>query len=120
NGLWENHRVEDVATPEAFQNNPKLVLDFYNARRAAAAEAKPNAAHVALGELESYFDVIVVTQNVDDLHERGGSSNVLHLHGQLNRARSVLNPSIIFDIGAKEINLGDKAPDGGQLRPHIV
>ena len=119
-GLWENHRVEDVATPEAFVSNPKLVLDFYNERRKSAAEAIPNLAHKALAKLEENFEVTIITQNVDDLHERGGSTNVLHLHGQLNQARSVLNSNEIFNIENQTINLGDLAKDGGQLRPHIV
>ncbi|WP_341224601.1 NAD-dependent deacylase [uncultured Arcticibacterium sp.] len=120
NGLWENHKVEDVATPEAFAANPALVLKFYNERRKAAAEAKPNMAHKILAELEEYFDVKIVTQNVDDLHERGGSSSVLHLHGELSKVRSEVNPNEIIDIGSKPINLGDKGKCGGQLRPHIV
>ncbi|AWV97621.1 Sir2 family NAD-dependent protein deacetylase [Arcticibacterium luteifluviistationis] len=119
-GLWENHKVEDVATPEAFASNPALVLKFYNERRKAAAKANPNAAHKALAELEEYFNVHIITQNVDDLHERGGSSNVLHLHGELSKVRSERNPSQIFDIGSEAINVGDKAEDGSQLRPHIV
>ncbi|MFT4733437.1 MAG: NAD-dependent deacetylase [Algoriphagus sp.] len=119
-GLWENHRVEDVATPEAFAANPKLVLDFYNERRKFASEAIPNLAHKTLAKLEAYFDVSIITQNVDDLHERGGSSHVLHLHGQLSQARSILNPNKVFNIGNKAINFGDLAEDGGQLRPHIV
>jgi len=119
-GLWENHRVEDVATPEAFAKNPKLVLDFYNSRRKSAADAVPNLAHKTLAKLEAHFEVTVITQNVDDLHERGGSSSVLHLHGKLNQARSVLNANKVFDIGNKDICLGDRAEDDGQLRPHIV
>ena len=119
-GLWENHRVEDVATPEAWLRDKELVLRFYNERRAAAALALPNAGHVALAELEQWVDVQIITQNVDDLHERAGSSKVLHLHGELTKARSVRNPDLIYDIGSKEINLGDKAEDGHQLRPHIV
>lgn len=120
NGLWENHRVEDVATPEAFASNPALVLKFYNERRKGAAEALPNEAHKCLAELEKYFNVQIITQNVDDLHERGGSSNVLHLHGELSKVRSVRNPDKIIDIGSKAINIGDTEEDGGQLRPHIV
>ena len=119
-GLWENHRVEDVATPEAFATNPKLVLEFYNLRRKAAAAAKPNAAHFALEGLQEHFNVEIITQNVDDLHERAGSKKVLHLHGQLNQARSVKNEQIIFDIGNRTIELGELAEDGGQIRPHIV
>jgi NAD-dependent deacetylase len=120
NGLWENHRVEDVATPEAFTTNPKLVLEFYNLRRKAAAAVKPNAAHFALAGLQEHFNVEIITQNIDDLHERAGSKKVLHLHGQLNQARSVKNEQIIFDIGNRAIELGELAEDGGQIRPHIV
>ncbi len=119
NGLWENHRIEDVATPEAFAKNPALVLDFYNFRRRKVREAEPNRAHVALAELEQYFDVHIITQNIDDLHERGGSSNVYHLHGEIFKMRSVLNETVTYPI-FEDIHLGDTAPDGGQLRPHIV
>ncbi|NNF02042.1 MAG: NAD-dependent deacylase [Bacteroidia bacterium] len=119
-GLWENYRVQDVATPEAFASNPKLVLDFYNQRRKQVLEAKPNEAHKALVRLEEKFDVRIVTQNVDDLHERAGSKHVLHLHGELGKARSVKNSEKVYDITGAEINLGDLAEDGGQLRPHIV
>jgi NAD-dependent deacetylase len=119
-GLWENHRVEDVATPEAWQRDPELVLRFYNERRKDAADAQPNAAHFALAELEHDFDVQIITQNVDDLHERAGSSNVLHLHGELSKVRSVTDESLITDIGNKQILLGDLATDGQQLRPYIV
>lgn len=119
-GLWENHSIEEVATPEGWRKNPKLVLQFYNERRAKAAEAKPNAGHLALAELEKYFDVRIITQNVDSLHEKAGSTNVLHLHGELSKVRSVKNENLIYDIGAKAIEIGDLAEDGGQLRPHIV
>ncbi len=119
-GLWENHRIEDVATPEAWAANPKLVLDFYNLRRKQAADARPNAGHLALAELEELFYVRIVTQNVDGLHEKAGSTNVLHLHGELSKVRSVKDASLIYDIGGDEIQLGDLADDGGQLRPHIV
>ena len=119
-GLWENHRVEDVATPEAFAKNPALVLRFYNERRAAAALAKPNRAHLLLAELEEEYDVTIITQNVDNLHEKAGSSKVLHLHGELSKVRSVKNEYLISDIGDKAISLGDLASDGHQLRPHIV
>jgi NAD-dependent deacetylase len=119
-GLWENHRVEDVATPEAWQRNPELVLRFYNERRKAAALAQPNAAHFALAELEKDFEVQIITQNVDNLHERAGSTNVLHLHGELNKVRSIADNSLITDIGDQEIALGDFATDGQQLRPDIV
>jgi NAD-dependent deacetylase len=120
NGLWENHRVEDVASPEGFERNPELVLEFYNQRRRGAAEAVPNVSHKVLVELEDYFDVDIITQNVDDLHERAGSSNVLHLHGKLTQARSVKDANKVFEIGNKDIALGDLAKDRGQLRPNIV
>lgn len=119
-GFWENHRVEDVATPEAFIANPALVLEFYNQRRKAAAAAKPNIAHILLADLEKYFDVNIITQNVDDMHERAGSTKVLHLHGKLNQARSVKNNQLVYNIGNEPIEIGDLAKDGGQLRPHIV
>jgi len=121
NGLWEEHRVEDVATPEAFARNPALVLDFYNQRRAQASQVQPNAAHLALAGFEEApeWQVSIITQNVDDLHERAGSTQVLHLHGRLNQMRSVRDESTIFEC-VGDIQLGDLAPDGGQLRPHIV
>lgn len=119
-GLWENHSIEEVATPEGWRKNPKLVLQFYNERRAKAAEAKPNAGHLALADLEKHFDVRIITQNVDGLHEKAGSTNILHLHGELSKVRSVKNENLIYDIGAKSIEIGDVAEDGGQLRPHIV
>lgn len=119
-GLWENHRVEDVATPEAWIRNPDLVQRFYNMRRKAAAKAQPNRAHKTLAELEEYFDVSIITQNVDGLHERAGSSHVLHLHGELGKVRSTKNENLIYEVGDKEINMGDLAEDGGQLRPHVV
>jgi NAD-dependent deacetylase len=118
-GLWMGYNIEDVATPQAFAKNPKLVLDFYNMRRAEVKKAQPNIAHQLLAKLENDFDVSIVTQNIDDLHERGGSSNVLHLHGQIFKMRSVKNDDAIFEIH-EDINLGDVAADGGQLRPHIV
>jgi NAD-dependent deacetylase len=121
NGLWEEHRVEDVATPEAFARNPALVLDFYNQRRAQARTVAPNAAHLALAGFEATpgWTVSIITQNVDDLHERAGSTQVLHLHGMLNQMRSVKNETAVFDCPG-DIALGDLAADGGQLRPHIV
>lgn len=120
NGLWENHRVEDVASPEGFQRNPALVLDFYNQRRRQAREVQPNAAHQALAafEKEKGWRVQIITQNVDTLHERAGSRHVLHLHGRLDQSRSVLTNKIYDCEG--DIQWGDKCPDGGQLRPHIV
>lgn len=118
-GLWENHRIEDVASPEGWQRNPKLVLDFYNQRRRQLLQAQPNRAHLALAELEKKFDVTIITQNVDDLHERGGSTKIIHLHGELLKARSEQNESLVVDC-VNDILLGHKAPDGAQLRPHIV
>jgi len=118
-GLWEGYNVYEVATPRGFAANPKLVLDFYNMRRKDVAAAKPNAAHIGLAELENFFDVTIITQNIDDLHERGGSSNVIHLHGQIFEMRSVKNDEEIFYTQG-DIHLGDLAPDGGQLRPNIV
>lgn len=120
NGLWDNYPVEDVATPEGLARNPKLVLDFYNGLRAKLANIKPNDGHMALVRLEDSFDVHVITQNVDNLHEQAGSKNIVHLHGELTKVRSIDNENLIYDIGYKPINLGDKAEDGRQLRPHIV
>jgi NAD-dependent deacetylase len=119
-GLWEQHSVYDVATPEAFERNRDLVLRFYNERRRQLRNAQPNPAHRLLAELENRFQVTVITQNVDDLHERGGSSNVLHLHGELTKARSSAYPDLICDIGYNDINPGDTCDRGAQLRPHIV
>lgn len=121
-GLWEGYRIEDVATPRAWKRDPALVLDFYNMRRTGVREAQPNAAHQALAALENHFDVHIVTQNIDDLHERAGSSKVLHLHGEIFKMRSEHkdhNDKHALPITG-DIRLGDKAPDGGQLRPHIV
>jgi NAD-dependent deacetylase len=120
-GLWENHRIEDVATPEAWAKNPQLVLDFYNIRRKLCLEAKPNAAHQALADLQNNFDVQIITQNIDDLHERSGSKNVLHLHGEIIKAKSEsLLENYIITIHGNEIKLGDLSPKGHQMRPHIV
>lgn len=119
-GLWENYRVEDVATYEAYQRNPELVLDFYNARRNELFKAQPNEGHKQLVRLEDCYDVTIVTQNIDNLHEQAGSSHVLHLHGELTKGRSDRDENLIVEIGKQEIHLGDKAPDGAQLRPHIV
>ncbi len=118
-GYWQQYRIEDVASPEAWERNPQLVLDFYNLRRRKLKEVKPNAAHYALAELEKYFDTYVITQNVDDLHERAGSKNVLHLHGELKKVRSEKNPELIYEW-EDDLHLGDLAEDGAQLRPHIV
>ena len=120
NGLWEEYKVEDVASIDGWYKDKKLVLEFYNARRRALQNAEPNDAHKIIAELESDFDVCVVTQNVDNLHERAGSTNIIHLHGELTKARSVKDEYTTYDIGYNDINLGDKAPDGGQLRPFIV
>jgi NAD-dependent deacetylase len=119
-GLWEGHRVEDVATPEAWAKNPALVLEFYNQRRQQVRAAQPNAAHKALVDLEEGYDVRIITQNVDDLHERAGSRNVLHLHGEVLYARSTRDPSYTRHLGDADIAVGDLCPLGSQLRPHIV
>lgn len=118
-GLWEGHDIEDVATPNAWQKNPQLVLEFYNQRRRSVLEAEPNAAHYGLVTLEKDWDVHIITQNIDDLHERAGSTNVLHLHGQILKMRSERNEELIYDI-KDDIRPGDLADDGAQLRPHIV
>jgi len=119
-GLWEQYRVEDVATYDAYLRDPKLVLDFYNARRREVFKAKPNEGHRQLVRLEEKYDVQIITQNIDNLHEQAGSSHVLHLHGELTKARSDRDDNLIIEIGDRDIHLGDKAPDGAQLRPHIV
>lgn len=119
-GLWEQYRVEDVATYDAYVRNPKLVLDFYNERRRQLFTVKPNEGHRQLVRLEDKFDVQIITQNIDNLHEQAGSTNVLHLHGELTKARSDRDDNLIIEIGDRNIHLGDKAPDGAQLRPHIV
>lgn len=118
-GLWEGYDIEDVATPNAWKKDPKLVLEFYNYRRKNVLDAKPNAAHHGLAELEKDWDVHIITQNIDDLHERAGSSNILHLHGQIFKMRSEHDEELIYDITG-DINPGDVADDGAQLRPHIV
>ncbi len=118
-GLWEGYNVYDVATPGAWRRNPQMVLDFYNERRRNVAEAQPNAAHRGLAQLESAFDVKIITQNIDDLHERGGSTDILHLHGEIFKMRSERNGSLVYPIKG-DIRYGDKAEDGAQLRPHIV
>ena len=119
-GLWEGHRPEEVATPQAWQANREMVLRFYNARRKQLGEVEPNVAHKTLVELESKFDVTIITQNVDDLHERAGSKHVVHLHGQLTEVRSTYDPSLVYDWGYKALNFGDKCEKGSQLRPNIV
>jgi len=120
NGLWKNHRIEEVASPIAWQNTPELVMEFYNLRRKQLFEVEPNNGHKALVELEKYFDVQIITQNVDDLHERAGSKNVLHLHGELKKARSTVDKTLIYELDHWELKLGDKCEKGSQLRPHIV
>lgn len=121
-GLWEQHRIEDVATPEGWLRDPKLVLDFYNTRRRELLSAFPNRGHVGLASLEKFFDVRIITQNVDNLHERAGSTKVLHLHGELMKARSSKNPDLIIELIPPDcdIHIGDLAADGSQLRPFIV
>jgi NAD-dependent deacetylase len=118
-GLWEGYDLTEVATPRGWKKNPGMVLEFYNMRRKNVLDAQPNAAHTGLAELENDFDVHIVTQNIDDLHERAGSTNILHLHGEIFKMRSEHNMSLVYDIKG-DINLGDKADDGAQLRPHIV
>lgn len=118
-GLWENYRMEEVASIEAWHCHPEAVLRFYNERRKNVKEAQPNAAHLGLAELEKDFDVHIVTQNIDDLHERAGSTNVLHLHGEILKMRSAQDDNLILDA-FDEIRIGDHAADGAQLRPHIV
>ncbi|WP_428243772.1 SIR2 family NAD-dependent protein deacylase [Gynuella sp.] len=119
-GLWENHSIHDVATPEAWLRNPELVLRFYNERRRQLETVQPNSAHLAIAALERAYDVFVITQNVDNLHERAGSSTVLHLHGELTKARSTADEALVYEIGSKAIELGDQCEHGSQLRPHIV
>ena len=120
NGLWRKYRVEEVASPVAWQRNPGLVLDFYNERRKKLFEVEPNAGHQALVQLEEKYEVQIITQNVDDLHERAGSSNVMHLHGELKKARSTKDSSLIYTLDKWELKLGDFCEKGSQLRPHIV
>ncbi|MFK7000859.1 SIR2 family NAD-dependent protein deacylase [Flavobacterium oreochromis] len=119
NGLWENHDIMEVASPEGWQKNPALVLDFYNKRRAQLKEVNPNKGHEIIAELEKEFDVEIITQNVDNLHERAGSSKIIHLHGELTKVRSTKNSDYIINW-TEDLHLGDLAPDGSQLRPHIV
>ena len=118
-GLWEGHNIMEVASPEGFENDPLLVLDFYNQRRRQLQEVQPNIAHIALAELEKKYHVTIITQNVDDLHERAGSTNIIHLHGELLKARSVIDPHLIYNITG-DIKLGDTCEKKAQLRPHIV
>lgn len=119
-GLWEEYDINEVATPEAWARNPELVMRFYNDRRKQLYECEPNAGHHGLVDLEKDFDVKIITQNVDDLHERAGSSNVLHLHGELKKARSSVDENLVYDIDGWELKFGQKCARGSQLRPHIV
>lgn len=119
NGLWENHDIMEVASPEGWRKNPELVLKFYNLRRQQLKKVEPNSAHYYLKELESKYDVVIITQNVDNLHERAGSSRIIHLHGELNKVRSENNEDLI-KYWEEDVHLGDLAEDGAQLRPHIV
>jgi NAD-dependent deacetylase len=120
NGLWENHDVMEVASPEGWRKNRALVQEFYNQRRRKARDCKPNAAHLALAQLEKHLEVQIITQNVDDLHERAGSTKVLHLHGELNKSQSSVDPRLVYRIDGWEIKEGDKCEKGSQLRPFIV
>jgi len=119
-GLWEKYDVTEVASPEAWERDPELVMRFYNERRRQLLETEPNAGHTALAELEDYFEVHIITQNIDDLHERAGSSRVLHLHGEIRKARSTGDENLIYRIEGAELNLGDTCEKGYQLRPHVV
>ena len=119
-GLWEQYRIEEVASPIAWANDPEMVHDFYNIRRKQLLEVDPNAGHIALVELEKKYNVEIVTQNVDDLHERAGSTKVLHLHGELRKVRSEKNEHLVSELEGWELKMGDLAEDGAQLRPHIV
>ena len=119
-GLWENHNVYDVATPEAWERDPEMVLKFYNDRRKQVRVAKPNKAHVALGKLEQKYNVSIITQNIDDLHERAGSTHVIHLHGEVNKARSSVDSGLVYELDHWEMKMGDTCEKGSQLRPHIV
>jgi len=119
-GLWEGYDVMEVASPEGWDADPKMVLEFYNQRRLAAREAEPNLAHKLLAQLEEFYNVVVITQNVDNLHEQGGSSHVIHLHGELSKSRSTARASLVYDIEGTELNWGDTCELGSQLRPNIV
>jgi len=119
-GLWEEYDVMEVATPEAWHRNPELVMKFYNDRRKQLYDCSPNEGHTGLAELEKYFDVDIITQNIDDLHERAGSTKILHLHGELKKARSSVDDSLIYDMEGWELKFGDLCEKGSQLRPHVV
>jgi len=119
-GLWEQYNFVDVASPEAWHRDPELVMRFYNERRKKLLESEPNIGHYGLVELEKYFDIQIITQNVDDLHERAGSKKILHLHGEIRKSRSTADPNLIYDIKGWELKMGDKCEKGSQLRPHVV
>lgn len=121
-GLWEKYKIEEVCTPEAWHKNPQLVLDFYNLRRRDLYKAEPNQGHLLIAELEKHFNVTVITQNVDDLHERAGSSQVIHLHGELKKVRSSIDESLVYEVSEDhpDTKLGDLCEKGSQIRPHIV
>jgi len=119
-GLWEGYAIEEVASPQGWIKNPAVVLDFYNQRRKIALNAEPNEGHLALARLERLFELTIITQNVDNLHEKAGSSQVIHLHGELFKSRSTKDSQLIYDIEGWELKLGDKCEKGAQLRPHIV
>ncbi|KAB2918783.1 MAG: NAD-dependent deacylase [Bacteroidetes bacterium] len=119
-GLWENHDVMEVASIDGWRKNPQLVMEFYNQRRKQLFEVVPNAGHIGLAELEQDFDVHIITQNVDDLHERAGSTNIIHLHGELKKVRSIMDEELVYTLDGWELKMGDTAEDGAQLRPHIV
>ena len=119
-GLWEGHNVYDVATPEAWSRNPEMVQNFYNERRKSVIKAEPNAAHYALVKLEEKYEVTIITQNIDDLHERAGSSRIIHLHGLITKSQSDRNPNLIYDISGWELKMGELCELGSQLRPHVV
>lgn len=120
NGLWEGHDVMEVASPEGWRRNREVVLEFYNQRRKQALSVHPNPAHLALAKLEEYFDITIITQNVDNLHEKAGSTNIIHLHGELFKSQSSLDPSLIYEMDHWELKVGDKCEKGSQLRPFIV
>ena len=119
-GLWEQFKIEDVATPEAFERNPELVLNFYNLRRKQLLESEPNAAHISLNKLSEKYNLHIITQNIDDLHERSGSENVLHLHGKLMESKSSVDDSLIYPIERADLKIGDLCENGSQLRPNVV
>lgn len=119
-GLWEGYNIQEVATFDAWRRNPELVQQFYNERRQSVINAQPNAAHVALAKLEAHYNVRIITQNIDNLHERAGSTKILHLHGEITKSRSTVDPDLIYDIEGPELKMGDKCEKGSQLRPHIV